>query len=362
MPDVLAEAVVVIGGQLAGDLAEGLVEQFNEIDTSSEETIRALEKVQQVADKAGAVIAKGFDSAAAGADRASQFVGGIGDKVVGATDKLADLGVISDSTADSIATGFDVLQGAFDLASAGADLASAGVKAYAAGLTELPAVQKTVALAQKALNLVMKANPIGLVITAITLLVAGLVLAYKKSETFRNIVNAAFNGVKKAAQAVFGFITGYIRTQIQIWSAVFNGFKKVLSSVWDGLVAAGKLAFQGLLVVLRPIVRIINAMIRGFNKVSALGGVPAIPQIPKFERGVRGFGGGLALVGEAGPEVVRLPTGSDVFSNRESQGLVGNSNTFVFNGPTSLAAARREGDWANKYGTRFGSATRAAAQ
>lgn len=56
------------------------------------------------------------------------------------------------------------------------------------------------ARAMKALNLVLRANPIGLVITAIGLLVAGLVIAYKKSETFRRIVDGAFRAVASAGE------------------------------------------------------------------------------------------------------------------------------------------------------------------
>lgn len=38
--------------------------------------------------------------------------------------------------------------------------------------------------------------------------------------------------------------------------------------------------------------------------------------------GVRGWRGGLALVGEVGPELVNLPRGADVFSNRESRAML----------------------------------------
>ena len=37
--------------------------------------------------------------------------------------------------------------------------------------------------------------------------------------------------------------------------------------------------------------------------------------LPGFADGVRGFRGGLAVVGERGPELVRLPSGSDVIPN-----------------------------------------------
>ena len=75
---------------------------------------------------------------------------------------------------------------------------------------------KTVAMtvAQKALNLVMSANPVGLVVAAIAALVAGFVLAYNKSETFRNFVNKLGASIKNflqpAFEAVSGFLTGKV--------------------------------------------------------------------------------------------------------------------------------------------------------
>lgn len=43
------------------------------------------------------------------------------------------------------------------------------------------------------------------------------------------------------------------------------------------------------------------------------------PSPPKFRQGVIGFGGGQAIVGEDGPELVNLPTGSDVLSATASR-------------------------------------------
>jgi hypothetical protein len=65
-----------------------------------------------------------------------------------------------------------------------------------------------------------------------------------------------------------------------------------------------------------------------FRKVtSAVSGViskiskikfPSMPSwLPGFASGVRNYQGGLALVGEEGPEIVRLPPGSDVIPNNE---------------------------------------------
>lgn len=47
-------------------------------------------------------------------------------------------------------------------------------------------------------NVAMRANPIGIIITLITGLIAIIVLAYKKNETFRKIVDAVWKGIKTA--------------------------------------------------------------------------------------------------------------------------------------------------------------------
>jgi hypothetical protein len=45
--------------------------------------------------------------------------------------------------------------------------------------------------------------------------------------------------------------------------------------------------------------------------------------IPGFATGVSGFGGGWAVVGERGPELVKLPAGSDVIANGQVQAMAG---------------------------------------
>lgn len=71
--------------------------------------------------------------------------------------------------------------------------------------------------AQLALNLAMMANPIGLIIAAIVIVVGLFVLAYKKSDRFRAIVNA----VGRAGKAALGWIVtkaselvGWIRDRL----------------------------------------------------------------------------------------------------------------------------------------------------
>ncbi len=55
-------------------------------------------------------------------------------------------------------------------------------------------------------------------------------------------------------------------------------------------------------------------------KGAPLGAHPGGPRIPGFAGGVDNFGGGLAVVGEQGPEMVRLPPGSSVYPHGASGG------------------------------------------
>lgn len=89
------------------------------------------------------------------------------------------------------------------------------VQANAIAVAVSSGIMRTVALvtrgwavAQGILNSVMALNPFVLVAIAIAALVVGLILAYKKSETFRAIVQAAFDGIKFVALAVVHWFTG----------------------------------------------------------------------------------------------------------------------------------------------------------
>ena len=80
---------------------------------------------------------------------------------------------------------------------------AAAHKAAAAGAAGLQ-------VAQAALNTVLSANPIGLVVAALAALAAGLVTAYHTSETFRNVVNGAFQTVANIAQSTIGAAIGWL--------------------------------------------------------------------------------------------------------------------------------------------------------
>lgn len=117
------------------------------------------------------------------------------------------------------------------------------------------AVTKTATAVQWAFNVAMSANPIGLVIVAIVALVAALVIAYKKSETFRKIVDGAFHAVAAAAKWAFNWIKDHwklilailtgpvgiaVGLIIKYWGKIKSGAGKVLDWIkghWKLLLA-----------------------------------------------------------------------------------------------------------------------------
>lgn len=113
--------------------------------------------------------------------------------------------------------------------------------AYAVGVTVIAVKGYTIAtrlaelwtkrqaIAQGLLNTVMRLNPVGLVVTALIALGAGLVLAYKKSETFRRIVDRAFSWVKRAGSAMVGWFRS---TAWPVMTKVFSWIGQKATWLW----------------------------------------------------------------------------------------------------------------------------------
>ncbi|MEB5650166.1 tape measure protein [Mammaliicoccus sciuri] len=76
------------------------------------------------------------------------------------------------------------------------------------------------------------ANPIGLTVLAIGALVAGLVIAYKKSETFRNIVNGAFNAIVTGLSALWNGIKTFLQPVIKAITDFGGELKKTIGDFW----------------------------------------------------------------------------------------------------------------------------------
>ncbi|MEU2797425.1 phage tail tape measure protein [Streptomyces sp. NPDC007117] len=91
------------------------------------------------------------------------------------------------------------------------------IGAYSIAIRTAAAVTRAWTLVQAGFNAVMALNPVTLIVIGVLALAAAVVVAYKKSETFRNIVQATWSGIKAGWDVVWnqglkpgfaGFMTG----------------------------------------------------------------------------------------------------------------------------------------------------------
>jgi hypothetical protein len=141
----------------------------------------------------------------------------------------------------------------------------------------LAAAIGAIAISILAINAAMALNPIALIAIGVVALITGVVLAYKRFETFRNIVDTIFSGIKIG----FGLVVDYLKFVAGIYKGIFNGIAKA----WNNTV--GKISFE------IP------------SWVPKIGGKGfSVPQIPMLAQGGIVNQATLAVIGEAGPEAV----------------------------------------------------------
>lgn len=137
-----------------------------------------------------------------------------------------------------------------------------GVAAGLGILATALAISSVISVVQKAfalLNTTMLANPIFLVVTALAALTAGLVYAYNNSETFRNIVNQAFEVMKSVVitvvttvrdivvtvfEAIKSAISTAVSTASTVVSNVFNTMKSTVTTIVNAISTAASTAFN----------------------------------------------------------------------------------------------------------------------
>ena len=117
--------------------------------------------------------------------------------------------------------------------------ATAETLAQKAAVLAASAATKAYTVAQIALDAAMDANPIGLIVLAIAALVAGLILAYKHSETFRAIVDGAFKAVSKAAGAAVDFIREHWKLILGILTGPIGVAVIQIAAHWSQIQAGG---------------------------------------------------------------------------------------------------------------------------
>lgn len=94
---------------------------------------------------------------------------------------------------------------------------------------------KIIAASQLALNAVMNANPIGLVIIAITALVAVFMILWNNCEGFRNFWIGLWENIKAVASVAWEAIKGFFSAAWEFIKGVWNKVQPYFSALWEGI-------------------------------------------------------------------------------------------------------------------------------
>jgi phage-related protein len=312
------------------------------------------EKIEDAAKKANRM-GDALDKAGSAADNSESKFMGVSDVASGMGDLLG-IEALGPIAATGLALG--------DLSGGFAQLAPT-MSGAIDKIKNLSVVTKAQSIAQAALNLVMSLNPIFLVVAAVVALVAIFVVAYKNSETFRDIVDGAFRVVKNAIMGVYNWVkdnwplllailTGPIGIAVYTitrhWDTIKEGFTAVknwigdrisdvvgfvtgipgriasaASTMWDGISGAFK-------AVINTIIGFWNGLefkIPGFKigPVGFDGFTLGMPDIPKLAGGGFAAGGSPYIIGELGPELFVPRTSGTVIPNGAMTG--GTTNIYL---------------------------------
>ncbi|WP_052253429.1 peptidoglycan DD-metalloendopeptidase family protein [Staphylococcus shinii] len=138
--------------------------------------------------------------------------------------------------------------------------------------------------------LTLATGPVGWIVAAIVGLGVAFVVAYKKSETFRNIVNGAFNGIVTGAKLLWSGIMsvltpigqafikfgGEIKSAIgDFWSKYGAQFVQAVTNIWNfiqpvlGFIGnLFKTVFGAIMIVIKPLINLLGiGLVNAFNIV-----------------------------------------------------------------------------------------------
>jgi hypothetical protein len=113
-------------------------------------------------------------------------------------------------------------------------------------------------------------------------------------DTIATVLGGALDVLTGLFDVFAGLFTGN-------WEQMWNGCKEIVSGVWDAIVGVVKGAINTL-------INTINGFIRGANKLQINGVGINLPTIPLLAEGGI-LTSGMAIVGEAGPELVQVSNG-----------------------------------------------------
>lgn len=139
---------------------------------------------------------------------------------------------------------------------------------------------RVAAAAQWALNIAQKASLIGIIIAAILLLVAAFVLVYKKSDTFRSLLNSLWGVIKSVASTIAGaFVTAWnavttaVKAVIKFVGSVIGWFRRIVAPVALTVI---KTYFNLIKTAIEFVIKVVKSVIGWLAKVALPGALKLI--------------------------------------------------------------------------------------
>lgn len=257
-----------------------------------------------------------FDSMSEGADTAETRFTGFYDTLGGASDVLTTLSDDSLSTQEKLVA----------LGQAGADLAG-GLVGFV-----IPAIKGMAGFMAGPLRTAMTFISSHPLLITLGILIGLIILLWTQSETFRNVVMAAFGAVGNFIKNIFG---GSIQWIVDRWNGLMNFFKTVGGAIGRALGGIGGIigdAFKGALNVAIGVINWFidraNDIIYGINVISPFDDIPNIPHIAKLATGGKAQRDGLAFLHEG--ETVRSAGETARGSGGGPIEITGDTNTWLY--------------------------------
>jgi hypothetical protein len=209
--------------------------------------------------------------------------------------------------------------------------ATVAVLAGLAAFVKITQAIKATREAMAVLNATMLLNPAVAITAGIVALGVALVIAYKKSRTFRDVVNGAFNDVKRIASDVIGFVRDHWKALlvgmtggvgiavveiVQHWQGIKKGISSIVSAIrgiWNTAKSDATGAWRS---IVNTVDGFINHIIDAYDWVAGKIGLSKIPDLPTFGGGGGGHGGsspggpGGGRRGTHGAQGIVKPSGS----------------------------------------------------
>lgn len=170
---------------------------------------------------------------------------------------------------------------------------------------------------------------IDLLLTGIANALQELVSNPDKITEFVHVIMEAVGNIARSLLENAGVIFGaLIEILPDVLMAILQDLPSILGKIFEG-------AWNGVIAVLKgtvnALIKGVNFITQGLSKAWTWLGIPAIPKIPLLAKGTDNAQRGLAIVGEAGPELVNFRGGEQVLSNKKTNEVLSGSKTNNFN-------------------------------